>query len=145
MRTRSHALGRRKGETILLTALAAVALLLAPSLLFGQEAAKEQTSEHVDRDAPIKVTVRNNNWSDVTIYAVSRGTRFRLGTVVTGTAQEFVLPTHLNADIFPIQLLADPIGGARRVVTEELILNPGDEIEWHVQNHLALSGTVISG
>lgn len=145
MRTRSHALGRKsRTDRLVAAALAATAMLLAPTVSQGQETQPTQAAQLAERE-PVRVTVRNFNWSDVAVYAVTRGTRFRLGTVVTGTAQEFVLPSHLNAEIFPIQFYADPIGGARGVITELLTLNAGDEIEWHVQNHLALSGTVVGG
>ncbi len=143
MRKRSHALGRSRGLVpLLLMAAAAVAMLLGPAMLAGQEQESEETP--FDRKAPITVEVFNNNWSDMAIYAVSSGTRHRLTTVTTGTSQKFTLPRHLNADVREIRLLADPIGGPRAVLSDPLILSPGDEVEWHLQNHLALSGQLIN-
>lgn len=141
MRTRSHALGRsRKLEHLLVAGLAAAALLLAPALLSGQEA---DLGEKIER-APITVVVVNNNWSDMVIYALSQGTRIRLATVTTNTREEIVLPRYLNADVRELELLADPIGGHGAVLSDPLLLNAGDVVEWHLQNQLSLSGRVVN-
>ena len=142
MRTRSHALGRtRRLEHLLLAAAAALSLLLAPAMLAGQEKESE-TMAQVDR-APITVEVFNNNWSDMAVYAVYSGTRYRLATVTTGTSEKFTLPDFLNADVRELALLADPIGGNAAVLSDPLYLNPGDEVEWHLQNQLSLSGRLV--
>ena len=77
------------------------------------------------------------------VYAVYSGTRYRLATVTTGTSERFTLPDFLNADVRELSLLADPIGANGAVLSDPLYLSPGDEVEWHLQNQLSLSGRLI--
>lgn len=91
----------------------------------------------------ITLTVENHHWSDMRIYALRLGNRFRLGTVTSNTAVSFELPAHIQADVSDVQLLAVPIGGSASVVSPVVHPSPGDEVVWGLQHNLALSGTII--
>jgi hypothetical protein len=82
--------------------------------------------------------VHNDHLQDVNIYAVRAGTRFRLGTVLSNTTETFTVPP---AMLMPgdFRLLADPIGSARTFLTDPLLVQPGQVIEFNVQNYLNLS------
>jgi hypothetical protein len=61
------------------------------------------------------------------IYAVSGGgLRTRLGIVTGNSSQSFTIPSYLVRDTGPIRFLADPVGGARAPVSEEMTVQPGD-------------------
>jgi len=84
------------------------------------------------------VEVHNAHWQDINIYAVRAGTRFRLGTVLSNTTETFTVPP---AMLMPgdFRLLADPIGSSRTYLTDPLIVQPGQVIEFNVQNQLSMS------
>ena len=63
--------------------------------------------------------------------------------MISQTAESFELPGHLQADISEVQLLAVPIGGTASVLSPSVYPSAGDEVVWGIQNHLALSGTII--
>ena len=92
----------------------------------------------------VTLTVVNDNWLDMKIYALRLGTRYRLGTVTSLTSEEFELPAHLQPSISEVQLLAVPIGGTHGVVSPTVYPSGGDEVVWALQNNLALSGTIVS-
>ncbi|MGH7554093.1 MAG: hypothetical protein ACREMQ_13820, partial [Longimicrobiales bacterium] len=65
------------------------------------------------------IRVENNNWLDMVVYAVSSGTRVRLGSVRTGGFADFSLP-HGYATGSSIQLIANPIGSNAAYSTDLL-------------------------
>lgn len=85
------------------------------------------------------VEVSNHNWLDVTIYAVERGTRTRLGTVTSMTTRTFELPAGLQRRATELRLVAAPIGSTETHRTDSILIDPGDRIEWNLENELALS------
>lgn len=88
---------------------------------------------------PVRVRVENHNWLDVDVYAVREGTKYRLGTVTSMTAHVFQLPAGLFTQSGDFRLLVDPIGSSEVFVTEPLLVGPGQQVDWSVENHLALS------
>jgi hypothetical protein len=85
------------------------------------------------------VSVRNNNWADMNVYLLRSGSRFRLGTVGAATSRTFRLPEATVASTPEVQLLADPIGGARAYVSPGILVGRGEQIVWTIENTLALS------
>jgi len=140
------------GSTLgLLRALAvAGALTLAAAAgLAGQDTQPKPTQvenhvERVARDTPIQLDVANYNWLDMRVYAVRAGIRHRLGTVTSYTQESFTLPTHLQADIVGVQILAVPIGSNRAHLTQELLANPGDVIALTLEADLDLSSLYVA-
>jgi hypothetical protein len=98
-----------------------------------------------DSDAPtgrsgaIPLQVVNHHWLDVTIYVIHDGQRTRLG-VAGGSAQtRMVVPTGLLGVGRQLQLYGDPIGSPERAITEVIIVQPGQFIEWLLESGLARS------
>jgi hypothetical protein len=79
-----------------------------------------------DPDAQAMLQVENRSFSDMVIYAVDSGQRIRLGIVTGNSTRSFPLPTYLVGAGGRLRLLADPIGGNRTPVSEELTVQPGD-------------------
>ncbi len=72
------------------------------------------------------VQVQNQGFSDMVVYAVNAGQRIRLGLATGHSTRMFTIPRHLIRGAGAIRFLADPIGGNRTPVSEEMTVNPGD-------------------
>jgi hypothetical protein len=125
----------RKGE---LMGLAAAALL-AVGCAHGNSA----TADAANADAGAVVHVSNNNWSDMNVYVVRGTMRQRLGTVSSLATGKFRLPRHIFTSPEPMRLLADPIGGAQQYLSPPLLVNPGQVVEWRLENNVQLSSAFI--
>jgi hypothetical protein len=94
-------------------------------------------------DMETVLQVANNNWSDMNVYLVRGALKQRLGTVSSLTTAKFKLPEHVFASPEPLRLLADPIGGAQAYLSQPLLVNPGQIVEWRLENNVALSNAFI--
>jgi hypothetical protein len=74
------------------------------------------------------VEVENQGFSDMVIYALDGSQRVRLGTVTGNSTRTFPIPRHLVGGGGTIRFLADPIGGNRAPVSEEMVVQPGDNV-----------------
>lgn len=89
------------------------------------------------------VEVSNDNWADVTVYAVQSGLRQRLGSVSSMSRRAFLLPAGITAGRGELRLLIDLIGSRETHLTEPFMINPGDRAVLRVQNHLAISSVSV--
>ena len=136
----------RRMLALILAAVATASLALLPGSAAGQDAEKDsvQAEKTIARDAPITVKVLNNGWLDMRVYVVAHGNRWRLGTARTGQPLTVEMPRHLQEGIVSLQLVAYPIGGSGVAATEQLLLTPGDQVDWRLENHLAFSTVFVS-
>lgn len=75
------------------------------------------------------VTVDNQSFLDMTVYVISGGQRIRLGQATGSSKSKFTIPAYLiGYGIQPLRFLADPIGGNRLPVSEEINVTAGDEV-----------------
>ncbi len=95
-------------------------LALLPACRSTEEAAPARQMEAV-------IEVRNDNFLDVTLYAIRDGQRYRLGLVNTGHTERFVLDEPLLVGPTFFRFIADPIGGSRSIFVGEFSIAPGDE------------------
>jgi hypothetical protein len=79
-------------------------------------------------DSPAMVRVENQGFSDMVIYALSGAQRVRLGIANGNSTKSFTIPMYLIRGAGPIRFLADPIGGDRTPVSEEMSVQPGDVV-----------------
>ncbi|HEX6940279.1 MAG TPA: hypothetical protein VF158_12770 [Longimicrobiales bacterium] len=87
--------------------------------------------------------VRNNNWSDVTVYLLNGGTRLRLGMVTSMSEELFRVPGGLVSTTADVRLLLDPLGSAQGFVTEPILVQPGQTVQMNVENHLPLTNWAV--
>lgn len=109
-------------------ATVSVAVLL---LLLAQVAACSGSKEEADPppDQPdVTVRVTNEDWLDVTVYAIYKAKRFRLGRVTTGNTEVFVVPKGLIVGATDLQFLGIPLASRDNRLTEPIIVSPGDEV-----------------
>jgi hypothetical protein len=81
-------------------------------------------------DGPIRTTieVQNEDFNDVTVYVLSNGARTRLGFAPGNKTTVLTIPEYLIQGVPLMRFVADPIGGNRAPVTEEVDVNPGDQL-----------------
>jgi hypothetical protein len=72
--------------------------------------------------------VENQGFTDMVVYALSGAQRVRLGIVTGNSGRSFTIPTYLTRGAGPLRFLADPIGGNRTPVSEEMTVHPGDVV-----------------
>lgn len=136
---RDHEVGspgtRRRGRrTTAALAAALIAALLNAACFASRQ--KDENSGPAPNNELI-VSVQNNNWRDVTIYAVQNGRRVRLGTVSSHERAVLTLPAAFGG-AGSLRLLLDPIGG-NAYLTEPIALRPGDMLDLVIENNLRLS------
>ncbi len=124
-------------------------LTLTVAALVTVPAAVAQTASEGSSETPAAVSVRttvrvvNNNWHDIAVYAVRAGYRRRLGTVTSLTSSVFTLPPTFLVQSEELRLIANPIGRRGAFVSEPLVVNPGDVVEWRLWNNIELSNIFI--
>ena len=72
--------------------------------------------------------VENRGFADMVIYAVSGSQRIRLGLATGNSTRSFTLPSTLIRSAGSLRFLADPIGGTRTPISEEMVVQPGDVV-----------------
>jgi hypothetical protein len=90
-------------------------------------AGRSRTAE-TSSDNPAVLSVENRGFSDMVIYAVSGSQRIRLGLATGNSTKSFTLPSTLVLTAGPLRFLADPIGGTRTPISEEMLVQPGDVV-----------------
>jgi hypothetical protein len=75
------------------------------------------------------VRVENRSMLDMTIYVIRGGERRRLGLVNALTTQLLPIPSVLVEGSGVLRFLADPIGGSRTPVSEEIVVRNGDVVQ----------------
>ena len=62
------------------------------------------------------------------IYVLNGSQRVRLGLANGSSTRSFTIPKYLLIGAGPIRFLADPVGGSRTPVSEEISVQPGDTV-----------------
>lgn len=112
-------------------------LVATGGCIFGRKAADLSAEAGGSEDVPLQVI--NRNWLDVTVYVIHDGQRTRVGVAGGSEQTAMVLPAHLLGVGRELQLYGDPIGSSERTVTEVLVVQPGQFIQWLLQPGLAHS------
>jgi hypothetical protein len=89
----------------------------------------------------IGVSVKNNNFLDVDVYAVANGVPTRLGTVTGNSHRAFAIDPSFATQNFSV--IATPIGGAGRASTGNILASPGQTIEFTVGSTLGNSTVYV--
>jgi hypothetical protein len=90
-----------------------------------------------NEDVPLEVT--NHNWLDVIIFVVHDGQSTRVGTANASSSVSFALPARLLGQGREIRLVGHPIGASGAVITESVVVQPGQYVEWTLESDLRRS------
>jgi hypothetical protein len=74
------------------------------------------------------IDVQNQGFNDMTVYAIVGGARTRLGIAPGNRTTTLTIPAYLVSTTTFFRFVADPIGGNRTPVTEEIDVSPGDQL-----------------
>lgn len=96
-----------------------------------------------ERDEEISVRVRNNAWNAIHVYVVMGGQWESLGMVSSQTSSDYTIPRGMMGGRDEIRLVADPIGSNRGYFSDPILVEPGDLVEWTLQNNLNLSSVFV--
>jgi hypothetical protein len=125
-------------------AYAAVALLLLVGhacFIFGH---KPEGRPAVDLgEGEVALRVVNHTTLDVVVYLVHDGVRTRVGTVTASSSTAFFLSVRSLGQGREIRLFGDPIGGRDHAETEQIIVQPGQQIEWTLEQELRRSAVAV--
>jgi hypothetical protein len=99
-------------------------------LLLGAAACKTLSSGSGDTGPaqPTVLQVDNQGFMDMNVYAARSSQRIRLGTATGNGKTNFTIPSSLVSGLTPLRFVADPIGGRRASVSEEITVAPGDTV-----------------
>jgi len=92
-----------------------------------------------DADAAIPLEIANHNWLDVIIYVVRDGQPTRVGIANASSSASFTLPARLLGQGRELRLWGHPIGGTGGALTESVVVQPGQWIEWTLETDLERS------
>lgn len=91
----------------------------------------------------VSVEVTNYNWRDMHVYVLAAGQRFSLGIVATQRSEMYELPPGVLAADRELVLMADPVGSSLAYLSEPILVQAGDVVEWRLQNRLPQSGIFV--
>jgi hypothetical protein len=92
-----------------------------------------------DPDAMVSLQVANHNWLDVVIYVLRDGQPHRIGIATAASSASFALPRRMLGQAGEIQLWGRPIGARGAAITERVVVQPGQWIEWTLESDLGRS------
>jgi hypothetical protein len=120
-------------------------LALSALLLAGSAAACRSASPYdVNQEgAGVVVVVRNQNFSDVDVYAIASGLPSRLGTVAGNSTQSFKLSESFVSSTSDFRLVATPIGGNGRASSGPLPVSSGRTVTFTIGARLAQSSASV--
>jgi len=85
-------------------------------------------SDTYDPNAPTIVQVDNQGFLDMNVFAVRSSQRLRLGTATGNNRTNLTIPPAIISGLTPLRFIADPIGGRRASVSQEITVSPGDTV-----------------
>jgi hypothetical protein len=93
--------------------------------------------------APVSVNVTNNSQSAMEIFAVGGGTSYHMGTVAPGIPRRFELRPGMIAAGGHVQLLAQASGAGPRVQSDDVMVAPGDVVDFEITTNLVGSRATV--
>jgi hypothetical protein len=118
--------------------------LIAATATVSTVSACSRTQEAGGEVAPstaIGLHVKNDNFLDMDVYAVSSGLATRVGTVTGNSSRTFVLDGSLADRDF--RIVATPIGGNGRASSGSLAVSPGETVDFTIGSILRNSTVFI--
>jgi hypothetical protein len=120
-----------------------IGLLAVGSLLSAGGACSRanQAAGEISPANMITVVVKNENFLDMDVYAVSQGLATRLGTVTGNGTRTFLSDASMAAQDF--RIVATPIGGNGRASTGALVVSPGQTVDFRIGSTMRNSSVFI--
>jgi hypothetical protein len=81
-----------------------------------------------DQNQTTVLQVDNQGFIDMDVFTLRSSQRVRLGTAPGASKSNFTIPPSLVSGLTPLRFIADPIGGRRASVSQEITVAPGDTV-----------------
>ena len=81
-----------------------------------------------DQSQSTVVQVDNEGFQDMDVFVLRSGQRLRVGLAPGNTKTTLNIPSILLNGMTPLRFVADPIGGRRVSVSQEITVAPGDTV-----------------
>lgn len=136
----------RRSAALPWTAAGLLAVVLAASACgtFGrQPGAPDPVSDGGEEPRELTVHVKNNSWSAIHVYVVASGQWESLGVVASQNTADYAVSRSRLGGRGEIRLVADPIGSTQGYFSDPILVEPGDRVEWTLQNNLSLSSVFV--
>ena len=91
----------------------------------------------------IALEIDNRHYLDVTIYAIHDGQLTRLGVAGGSAHTGMKLPARLLGAGRELRLYGDPIGSSERAITEVIVVQPGQYVQWELEPGLDRSSVSV--
>ena len=117
--------------------------LLLTALGCARNTEEEYTEPSQAANAEVAIVVDNHYWSDVNVYLLYGGVKQRLGMVPSVSTRAFFVPWRQLGSGGAVRLRADPIGGKRGLVSETVLVQPGQQIHWTLESRLESSSVGV--
>ena len=117
------------------------ALLAAASLVSCTSAANSHAGS-APEPSFIRLTVTNQNWLDVTVYAVRGGSRYRIGNAGGNSSASLRIPANLVVS-GAVQLLVDPIGSQEAYTTGAIMVSADESVQLNVAPRIPMSSYAV--
>ncbi len=115
--------------------LPAIALVLGLAHAEPALAAPADTFAAVDKaDEVVTIRVVNQNWHDMRIFAIVDGLSLRLGTVTGFTTRTLKIRRSLIGFGADLELVAFGLGNRSSIRSGHIVVSPGDQLEFRVEN-----------
>ena len=89
-------------------------------------------ADSAEASTGLQVQVDNQNINDMNIYLVRSGSRFLVGQAGGLSKTTLTIPQAMTPGDLRVKLIAEPIGGSRRIATPVLIVPPGQRVYWSI-------------
>jgi hypothetical protein len=113
--------------------LVAGLLLTSSACAYGIGSAKDTTRAQ-DAEGVVQLNITNHNTGPMVVYAVGSGTSYLMGTVYPGLASHFVVRPGMITN-GPVDFLARPRNGGPLFRSGQLLLAPGDVVDFELGDY----------
>ena len=102
--------------------------MLGLAAVAGCSASKNAAESAPTPEKQAVLSVDNRAFLDMTVYVLNGPQRVRLGIAGGKSVTQLTIPAYLVRVPRSLRFLADPIGGGRTPASEEIMVEPGDEV-----------------
>jgi hypothetical protein len=96
-----------------------------------------------NQTADIALVVTNHKWQDITVFASHDGVTERVGLVPVARTTTFTIPARMVVSQGPFYLTADPVGDPTPYTSDNILVRPGQEIVWILEEDLLRSSLSV--
>ncbi len=122
-------------RTRLLPLLACLGALSGVGLGGGCASSRRPADASPESGPTTTVRVDNRGFLDMTVYVLDGALRVRLGIAAGNRVTELTIPPYLVRGPTSLRFLCDPIGSDQAPVSDEIVVEPGNQVTLEIPAH----------